>query len=460
MKKGLIILVTFLSIAVLLLGIYAFETTGALTSTSASLEGVYQRSLYELTNNVNNMEVEVSKLMVSNDSTSQQKILSNLKQQTSDAEASLSLLPLNSNTLAKTTQFMNQLNGYCTSLITYSSGKIEGEDLNALSQVHTSINAIKDELNSIMERIMSGYRITDNLSGGAEESNFSLNFDGFKNESINFPSLIYDGPFSDSTLQKTIKGLPESEITKEEAESKVQSILGSEITNLSYIGESAGHFVTYDFGASKGDKNYYLQITKRGGFLLSMSANVGDTKVDSEPSSEGTDVVESESISVEDIGSPRDQKSIQKAIDFARALGIENMQSVWSASSQNVCYVNLAPVEDGIVLYPDLIKAKVELSTGEVVGWEASSYAYNHVEREDLIPQLSENEALKKVSSNLSIDSTRLCVIPLDYVGETLAYEFSGKYDGYQYYLYIDAYTGNQARVLRVIQTDQGQLVM
>ena len=460
MKKGLIIAVTLLSIVVLLLGIYACETNNTLTSTTASLEGIYQRSFYELTNNVNNMEVEVSKLMVSNDSTSQQKILSNLKQQTSDAEASLSLLPLNSNTLAETTQFMNQLNGYCTSLITFSSGRIEGEDLNTLSQVHASINAIKDELNSIMDRIMSGYRIIDNISGGAEESNFSLNFDGFKNESINFPSLIYDGPFSDSTLQKVIKGLPESEITKETAEAKVQSIFGSGISNLSYVGESSGSFDTYDFGVSKGEKNYYLQITKRGGFLLSMSANVGNTLVDNEQNATGTDAEESSSISIEDINSTRDQNAIQKAIDFATALGINNMQSVWSASSQNICYVNLAPSEDGIVLYPDLIKAKVELSTGEVVGWEASSYAYNHVEREDLIPQLTESEAKKLVSSNLTIDSTRLCVIPLDYVGETLAYEFSGKYDGYQYYLYIDAYTGNQARVLRVIQTDQGELVL
>lgn len=457
MKKGLIILVTLLSVAVFIMGVYIFQTSNTLATTTASLEGLYQRSLYELTNNVNNMEVEVSKLMVSNDSVSQQKILSNLKQQSSDAENSLSLLPLNSNVLGETTKFMNQLNGYCSSLITYNNGKIDGEDYVTLSEVHNSINEIKTELNTIMDRLMQGYRISDNLSNG-EESDFSLNFINFKNESINFPSLIYDGPFSDALNQKAIKGLPEEEITQEKAEEKVSQIFGSSITNMSYIGESTGNFDTYDFGVTTADRNYYVQITKRGGFLLSMSANISeDTTLQDEGS---TDVQESEYISKEDVNASENENFINSAIKFAKSLGLENMESVWSAKTQHVCYVNLAPVVDDITMYPDLIKAKIDVRSSKVVGWEATSYAYNHVQREDLVPTLSATEAKNLVSTNLNIDSQRLCVIPLDFVGETLAYEFAGQYDNYQYYLYIDAYTGKQVRVLRVIQTDQGELVL
>ena len=145
---------------------------------------------------------------------------------------------------------------------------------------------------------------------------------------------------------------------------------------------------------------------------------------------------------------------------FAKKLGLENMQCVWSASSQEVCYVNLAPVVDDIIMYPDLIKVKIDLNKDIIVGWEATSYAYNHTEREDLIATLTQAEAKKLVSPNLKVDEVRLCVIPLDYVGETLAYEFAGTHNNFNYYLYIDAYTGNQVRVLRVIQTDQGELVM
>ena len=279
--------------------------------------------------------------------------------------------------------------------------------------------------------------------------------------------MIYDGPFSDSTTQQTIKGLPQTEVSKDDAELKVQSLFGDSITNLVYLGETKSAVETFDFGLSANGKNYFIQITKRGGFLLTMSANAledaaQENQTSSQAEENSTDVEQSEVATVkkEDVNSTKNGKAIDVALEFAKKLDIKNLKSVWSAASNGVCYVNLAPVQDDIILYPDLIKAKVDLSSNQVIGWEASSYAFNHVEREDLIPQLSKEEAKKLVSNNLTIDNQQLCVIPLDFVGETLAYEFSGTFDDYQYYLYIDAYTGNQVRVLRVIQTDQGDLVL
>lgn len=458
MKKAFIITVSILSTIILVMGIYLWTTAANLNATSASLENLYQRSFYELVNNVNNMEVEMSKLMVSNDSTSQQKILSSLKQQTSDAENSLSLLPLNAKVLAQTSDFMNQLNGYCTSLISYKDGSLESEDYKTLSQVHLSLSGIKDELNEIMERIMQGYMISQHISG-EDGGDFSIQFSSFVNDTIEYPSMIYDGPFSESTTNKPVRGLSSQQISEGDAEKIVGSIFGDKITNLSLIGETTGRFETYDFGVNTSAKNYYVQITKNGGFLLDISANITekpDTQTESEQSHEG-ETVDSESMNRKDEAT---KAAIASAEAFAKNRGLENMKSVWSASSENICYVNLAPVEDGIVMYPDLVKVKVEMSSGEIVGYEATGYATNHTEREDLIAQISESEARSKVGDSLTIDSTRLCVIPLDYVGETLAYEFAGEYGGFKYYLYIDAYTGTQVRVLRIIQTSEGELMI
>jgi len=458
MKKAFIITVSILSCVVLVLGIYLLTTTSSLTATSASLENLYQRSFYELVNNVNNMEVEMSKLIVSNDSTSQQKILTTLKQQTSDAESSLSLLPLNAEVLAQTSDFMNQLNGYCTSLISYKDGTIEGEDYETLSQVHTSLASIKDELNSIMEKVMQGYLISQNISG-EDGGDFTIKFSNFVNDTIEYPSLIYDGPFSASTTSKTVKGLSGDDIDEAGAELKVESIFGDKITNLKFIGNTSGTFETYDFGVNTADKNYYVQITKKGGFLLNISANITETADTEEEEGESTsgETVSSESMNSTDVVT---NNAVLIAKTFANNRGLENMECVWSASSDNICYVNLAPVVDDIVMYPDLVKVKVELSSDEIVGYEASSYAINHTEREDLIAQITESEAKALVSTSLVVDSTKLCVIPLDYVGETLAYEFAGEFDNFKYFLYIDAYTGSQVRVLRVIQTDEGELMI
>lgn len=485
MKKAFIITVSILSCVILVLSLFLYSTNVSLNSTNMNLENLYQRSFYDLVNNVNNMEVEVSKLMVSNDSTSQQKSLSKLKQQSSDAENSLSLLPINENILEKTTRFMNQFNGYCTSLITYKDGKIENEDYETLGNAYNSISNIKTELNKIMEKIMKGYRISDNINGNDVNSDFSLNFSSLSNDTIEYPSLIYDGPFSDSTLKKSIKGLKSTEISENDAENLITKIFDNKITNLNFLGETNSNFVTFDFGVNTEDgKNYFIQITKQGGFLLTISSNVLNDNLGSvstevvkdDNSSEEIEITdennvdessinkteESSIVKVESINNLTSEieKAINTAENFAKKLGLNDMKCVWSAASEEISYINLAPVIDDIIMYPDLIKVKVDLKNNSLVGWEATSYAYNHTERDDLIPQLSEDEARKLVSSNLDVNSQKLCVIPLDYVGETLAYEFAGKYNDFNYYLYIDAYNGSQVRILKVVQTDEGELVL
>lgn len=486
MKKAFIITVSILSMVIVVLTAMLISSNNALSATNMSLENLYQRSFYDLVSNVNNMEVEVSKLMVSNDSTSQQKSLSKIKQQTSDAENSLSLLPINSNVLEKTTRFMNQLNGYCTSLISYNDGKISDSDYETLAKAHSSIDTIKNELNAIMDKIMHGYKISEHLDNGRENADFSLSFAPISNETVEYPSLIYDGPFSDSTINKKIKGLSSNEISENDAESLITKIFEDKITNLNYLSDTSGNFETYDFGVNTEDgRNYFIQITKKGGFLLTISANVDNNGANNNESTEvikdngestnnetsdtettkaaqENAVAKSESVKVESINNVNDEtkSAIGVAESFASKLGIENMKCVWSASSEDVSYINLAPVIDDITMYPDLIKVKVDLNDYSIVGWEATSYAYNHTERDDLIPQLSESEAKKFVSGNLTVNSQRLCVIPLEYVGEALAYEFSGTYNDFVYYLYIDADTGSQIKVLKVVQTDEGELIL
>ena len=67
--------------------------------------------------------------------------------------------------------------------------------------------------------------------------------------------------------------------------------------------------------------------------------------------------------------------------NFANNIGFENMESVWVEVHENVAYINLAPVENGVIMYPDIVKVKVDLTSQEIIGFEAVNYAFNHVER-------------------------------------------------------------------------------
>ena len=49
---------------------------------------------------------------------------------------------------------------------------------------------------------------------------------------------------------------------------------------------------------------------------------------------------------------------------------------------ENVITVNYAYEQDGVIVYPDLIKVKMALDNGEVLGIETTGYLNSHTERE------------------------------------------------------------------------------
>ena len=142
------------------------------------------------------------------------------------------------------------------------------------------------------------------------------------------------------------------------------------------------------------------------------------------------------------------------------SLGVTDMKPVWSNLSNNVYTINLAYAINDIPVYSDLIKVRVCADTGKVLGMEAITYYTNHTERTVEKPVLSEMEAQEKVSSNIQIETGRLAIVPVGNSAEKLCYEFMGEYDGSTYYVYIDAVTGHQVEMFKVIQSTEGTLLM
>ena len=64
------------------------------------------------------------------------------------------------------------------------------------------------------------------------------------------------------------------------------------------------------------------------------------------------------------------------------------------------------------------------------------------------------------VSKNLSVESIKLAYIPLTIQTERLCYEFKGKCGEQSYIIYIDAVSGEECEIFKIIDSDQGQLVI
>ena len=128
--------------------------------------------------------------------------------------------------------------------------------------------------------------------------------------------------------------------------------------------------------------------------------------------------------------------------------------------SNNVYTINFAYTVNETVVYADLIKVRVCAETCMVIGVEATAYYTNHIERSMGSPSISESAAKAKVSKNIEIETSRLALVPIGNDNEVLCYEFSGVYDGNVYYVYIDAETGRQVEMFKVVESTEGLLLM
>lgn len=427
------------AVAISVMGIVWGMSSANIDQLKMQLNYTYQNNFYSLNDNINNIETNLSKLLVSKDEKMQEKYLTQIVSLCESSSNSLASLPLDHNALNQTTKFVNQLGGYAFSLHEkiVKGEDITDDDISQLEILHQSATQVKYELNRLANLINSGYSIVDNIADpNIRINNFSGEWNGVNNNTIEYPSLIYDGPFSDSVENKIVKGLSDKEINQTEAEMQIKKWF--EGWNVNGSGETNGKdFTTWNFSLSKDDEIGYAQITKKGGLLLAFGSDVQ---------------VNAENKSLEEC-----ELLAQK---FAEKVGIKDAKIVWSTNCEGFVYCNLVYVQDGVVVYPDMIKIKVSSTTGEIVGWEARSWAFNHIVRTNLKPTISKETAQTKIDPYLDVLSAKLTVIPSEYVGENLAWEFKALKAGSVYYVYIDAFTGEDRNIMKVIDTNDGELLM
>ena len=441
-KKTVVTLIVFTIVlgvmAVVFSVLYAIQMK-ELSDKSVSLEKVYQRTFYDLVDSVNNTETKLSKLLVTTDGNYANNLLQEINDNLTNAEVQLSYLPISMNGIPETTKFINQLGGYTKTLAknTKNGTKLSTEEKTKLRELYNSIYGIKINLNKVSNNLNKGYIISSNIDAGKEDYNqFTKDMQQIKAIDQDYPSMIYDGPFSESTLNKEIKGLNFEVISKEEAENKLKQIYEN-ASKVEFAAETNGKFETFDFNVETNNNKLYVQLTKKGGKLLTVSS-IKDS--------------EKEKISTE--------KAIEIAKEFVKKLEIENMESVWFDKVESDIYVNLAPVINNVIIYPDLIKVKVDLATGNIIGYEATSYYTNHTSRKIGSATVAKSAAQKLIDEKYSVEHIKLALSPIDYVGEVLTYEFKCGYQGATYYIYINAQNGTLENILKVIQTNDGSKLM
>lgn len=144
--------------------------------------------------------------------------------------------------------------------------------------------------------------------------------------------------------------------------------------------------------------------------------------------------------------------------NFLNNLGIPNMNPTYYLKQGGAVTINYAYEQENVTIYPDLIKVKIALDNGEILGMETSGYLNNHTERTIEEPTISMDEAKSKLNKNLEITSEGLAIIPTEWRTEIFCYEFKGKVDNTDFLVYINAKTGKEENILVIIDTPDGIL--
>ena len=424
---GVIIAVAILPIAGLATALGIVENNRK--NTQSRLNAVYEKSYYETVDNMADIELKLNKIAVLNGTSLKRQLLNDVWRECDVVATDFSQLGTASEELNDVVKFLNQLGDYCYFLsLKLKNGSLTDKENENLKSYTKIVNSLNIELAKAQETLTSGQKMNSNIL-----SDRSLIGDAIKtHSSVAYPEMIYDGPFSDGLNDRETKFLKDKEeITPERGLELVASYF-PDATDVQSIGEGSSSIPTYLYQFNLGRNQGTAQISKVGGYLTMYNAYC---EIDDPTYSE--------------------DECVQKATEYLTRFGYANLKPVWVCNNNSTVYINFAHVENDVVVYPDLIKVKICSQTGDLIGLEAQNYLYNHTDREITAP----TDTSVTVSNGLKVESQTLCIIPTEWNTEIYAKEVVATAEDITYYLYFDLETGEELKVMIVIDED-GKLLI
>ena len=439
------VLITLLVILTLITGYYAFRLKEKYNTLN---NNNYTEAFSNLVNYINSVENYLAKSMISKSSEHATETLTQVWRDSNLAIVYLSRIPLENDGLSQTSKFLNQVSDYSYSL---SRKNINGEQLSEsdfenLKTIYKYTLSLENTLNQLSDEIYNGEITWKSLN---TNSNFkfaqtvdSINVFSSIDSNLNeYEGLIYDGAYSDHVNKTEKLGLTGNDISEDEAKEKVKEFFNTDdISNIelnSFL-ENA-NIPAYDFSVTLNGKSekYSIMISKKGGHVVetSLDRDVSEENITQEQANE--------------IG-----KSYLSDKNFI------NMKETYFVKQGNIVTINYAYNDNGVIAYPDLIKVKIALDNGEILGIETSGYLNSHTNREYIEPKITIEEAKNKLNSNLEILSENLAIIPTEWKTEIECYEFKGKIEDKEFLVYINTETGKEENILVILDTPGGTLTV
>ena len=452
--RHMLTLVVVLVAVIAALGIYTYKRERDYRQLS---ENEYNMAFYELVDYVQNVETYLAKSLISSTPEHGAETLTHVWREANLAQSYLARLPIGSQELANTNKFLNQVSDYSFTLSRKNiyNEPLTQEDLDNLKELHDYSVELENTLNQLSAdmndgRIKRGELAQKGSSVFATEvSNISQDsFSSLEENFHEYAGLIYDGAYSEHLTSAEKKGLTGEDINEEQAQQVAIQFIGQDkIKQIESTGLSANtDMPCFDFSVQLNsekdeDNRTTISITQKGGHVVFMNYNR---------------TVEAETISQE--------RANEIGKEFLAQKGYPNMKATYYLKQEGIVTINYAyeqQTQNGTaVMYSDLIKLKIALDTGEVIGIETTGYLNNHTERSLADIKISKEQAKQNLNSTLEITAESLAVIPTEFQTEIFCWEFKGKVDDTEFLVYINCETGKEEDILVIKDTPNGTLTM
>ena len=443
-RNWLITCIIALIILTFVTGYYAFRLREQYNNTN---NNNYTEAFSNLVNYVNSVENYLAKARISKSPEHAAQTLTQIWRDSNLAIVYLSRVSLENEGMSQTAKFLNQVSDYSYSLSrkNINGEKLTEDDFKNLETMYQYSVDLENTLNQLSEEIYSVQISWESLKNNSG-SKFAQSVDSisvFSNIDDNlkeYEGLIYDGAYSDHVNKAEKVGLTGDDIDEETARNKVKEFFGDDFENIetnSFL-ENAD-IPSYDFLVKLKNKEekYSIMISKKGGHVVESSL---DREVNAENLTQ--------------------EQANEIGKSYLSDKGFKNMKETYFVKQGNVVTVNYAYDDNGVIVYPDLIKVRIALDNGEVLGIEATGYLNSHTERTYTEPKISIEQARSTLNEKIEILSENMAIIPTEWKTEIPCYEFKGKVDEKEFLVYINVETGKEEDILVILETPGGTLTI
>ncbi|HZK85934.1 MAG TPA: PepSY1/2 domain-containing protein [Desulfosporosinus sp.] len=414
-----------------------------------------QRAFNDFASHLDQLETDLAKGDVASNPTQKILYLSQVSSKSDAALKDFAQIPAEQIGLSYIGQFLVQTGDFSRTLTqrVAGGGKVSAEEEKTLRDMHERLMPVNQKVQDLIVRMgtenlvwtdpkptirkrlgFNGTQIAEAAADGnvAPSKSVRSGLDQLDVSLQKLPPISYTGEYDTRVVAKPL-GLPTGKVTRDQAQVTARDFLSKVgFTNNTpvFAGDSQSALSTYTWNY----KQAYLEVSHQGGVVTFY----------------------------------RDQRSIEprklskeQATSKAKVI-MQSLawQMVLTSSEDFGAYIQFDFIaeKEGVRIYPDKVRLMIALDNGQAVGFDAVPYYSFHHSR-TLPAQMPMDLAVGKLRTDFQVSERRLAVIAKSGNKEVYSYEFRGKYQGEEYLIYLNAATGAEEKIQRILKTPRGEFL-